>query len=88
MTFWIVDTDTNEYREGYLCTEEPFFDIWDGKIVAKCFEAETIDDAKKVLSAYNHYADKPVTVLHCCSTGCCVSTYAYYHDTFKCMMCD
>ena len=91
-TFYIVDNDVVDYRDGYLTSDEDaYYDITckeSASFIAKTFEADSLEDAKQVLHNYNHYADRPVTVLHCCSTGCCISTYDYYHDSYKCIMRD
>lgn len=88
MTYWIIDNDAIDYRVGYLTSDEDvYYDVTcseSASFVAKTFEANTIEEAKEVLKAYNSYADRPVTMLHCCSTGCIVSTYDYYHDRYKC----
>ena len=92
MTYWIIDNELVEYRDGFLTSDEDlYYDITckeTSSFIGKTFEADSEEEALKVLKAYNAYADRPVTRLHCCTTGCCVSTYDYHHDSYKCMMRD
>lgn len=88
MTYWIIDNDDVDYRAGYLTSDEDaYYDITckeSASFIAKTFEADSLEEANKVLKAYNTYADRPVTILHCCKMGCSVSTYDYYHDRYRC----
>ena len=74
MVYYIVDNEYAVYRDGFLSTDTEETSLSDYSIIVKTFNADSYEDASKVLSAYNTYADMPMTYLNCCPRGCCVKS--------------